>query len=830
MRHYVRHAETKGDTSPTGVERDLDLRIIDDIDRCITPVAQTIGYSKKETGVVEQIQSPTNLGVKDFPKSIDVQQKSITVRPFPKSSPKAFLEVRSDNELHQLSVVPHFPSCPPVNDRGAELETVLDLYIGQRTTRSMYYLVCEAANLATRQSFGLQSMEPLSCGSLNTLIRSRCPGINTPYIYFGQATSVTALHIEDAFLYSKNFCHAGWKLWLVVEPESRPSLESHLKQNFKASSASGSDFVRDLCILVAPWQLREWGIPFRVFIQGPGDLVVTYPKAYHQVLNLTDSLAEAVNFAPEDWELDEDYCFRNDSTAKTSGRVLSRAHFFPNEPAAEMPDMNKQRLSDRSRSSIVAAPKRKAAQTDNTVNVNSQRKRLRGNKEPASPLAMAKNNVSAGRESSSESTTGIDSDGPSVSIEMTPLPRSWTPYNRIDTTQSAGTMGTDRRSLMSDATAESLVPAELDDTESGMAAETFIHAASNGSDSNDVQVANTLLSLHDSAAKNYRKTQGHSSEMGSSPRVDTQDDADTMEQDVPLVLSMQARAASRGSGGLPRPSPDDEQPDATESQNMVELVAKNDIAQKADNNADDNESEKSEGEEDVPSQNLLEKYMPCLRKRIEATSGSSSMIDRVLSAGQGRGIASAICTQIIQFAGALATTRNMSHLRDILNMSTDLGGKDATCSREHAIARRLYKYTHRNLRAQCDIVELYRVLSDEIKKLSQALRTRRSKRAAKAAGIDPSIIDKYPPSQHTPNGEIATAKNRVFRKFVEGLFTDSQAKDRLLWIKNVFGRGQVLDALEDALGIKHGILLFPLWKSDEVTGFNFERCVFLELA
>lgn len=144
---------------------------------------------------------------------------------------------------------------------------------------------------------------------------------------------------------------------------------------------------------------------------------------------------------------------------------------------------------------------------------------------------------------------------------------------------------------------------------------------------------------------------------------------------------------------------------------------------------------------------------------------------------------------------------------------------------QHAIAR-LYKCTHRNLRAQCDIIELYRVLNDDTKKLSQAFRTKRSKKATKASGVDPSIMNKYPPSQHTPNGEVATAKNRVFGKFVEGLSTNSQAKDRLLWIKNIFGRGQVLIAFEDTLGTQYGILLFPLWKNDKVPGFNFERLVF----
>lgn len=825
MRHHVRHADIKCRTPFARDERNEDLKIIDNINVDLNPNAYDRGYSKKETGVVEQFLLPTNLGTTNFPRSIEVQQKCITIRPFPRSKTETFLEVKSDDEVHQTSVVPRFPPCPPVHETGTKLEHVFDQYISKRDTRSVYYLVCEAATLATRQSFGLQSIEPLSCGLLKTRIRSRCPGINTPYAYFGQASSVTALHIEDAFLYSKNFCHAGWKLWLVVRPESLPSLESHLKQVFKPRLASGSDFVRDLCVFLAPQQLREWEVSFEVFLQGPGDLIVTYPKAYHQVLNLTDSVAEAINFAPENWELDEDYSFRTDQTARTNGSALTRAHFFTSPSTEETLESNNQKTTNRSRSSVVATTKRRSAQSVMVADGDLQRKRPRVSKESATPIAIFKNNVPDDPESSSESTTGTDSDD-AAEEETTSISRPWTSSNRTDAARGTGVPAPNRRSSTSDASSDSSESALLDDGESGKAAEISARATPNTSDPDDVQVANTLLKLHGTATKDYTRTRDHISEIESPSHVNPQDEADASEYAVSVVVPMQARGAARGSDARPTPSPNNEQLASIELQKRAEHVITDEFTEEADDNADDNENEKSGEEEDPPSQNQLEKHMPCLRKRIEATSGSPNTIDQVISAGRGRGMASTICIQIIQFAGALATTKNMLHLRDTLNLSADLQGKDSNCSREHAIARRLYKYTHRNLRAQCDIIELYRVLNDDIKKLSQALRTKRSKKATKASGVDPSIMDKYPPSQHTPNGEVATAKNRVFRKFVEGLFTDSQAKDRLLWIKNIFGRGQVLDAFEDALGIKYGILLFPLWKSDEVTGFNFEKFVF----
>lgn len=45
----------------------------------------------------------------------------------------------------------------------------------------------------------------------------------------------------------------------------------------------------------------------------------------------------------------------------------------------------------------------------------------------------------------------------------------------------------------------------------------------------------------------------------------------------------------------------------------------------------------------MPSQGQLDKYMPWLRKRIEATRGSPKLIDQVISAGRRLDMTSTIC-------------------------------------------------------------------------------------------------------------------------------------------------------------------------------------------
>jgi len=57
--------------------------------------------------------------------------------------------------------------------------------------------------------------------------------------------------------------------------------------------------VRDNGAFIAPEQYKKWNIRYTLELHGPGDMIVTYPEAYHQVLNLTDTLAEAINFAPK---------------------------------------------------------------------------------------------------------------------------------------------------------------------------------------------------------------------------------------------------------------------------------------------------------------------------------------------------------------------------------------------------------------------------------------------------------------------------------------------------------------------------------------------------
>jgi jumonji domain-containing protein 2 len=54
-------------------------------------------------------------------------------------------------------------------------------------------------------------------------------------------------------------------------------------------------------MFLTPQLLIAEGIPFNTVKQCPGDYVVTFPGAFHIVVNAGTNVAEAVNFAFRNW-------------------------------------------------------------------------------------------------------------------------------------------------------------------------------------------------------------------------------------------------------------------------------------------------------------------------------------------------------------------------------------------------------------------------------------------------------------------------------------------------------------------------------------------------
>lgn len=228
------------------------------------------------------------------------------------------LRVRANFKVDRQPTDFVFFEHPTIDDWQEGLESYMNDFVTKCPCKNSFYFIGEVHNMSSRKRFGLADVTEPSAGILKDMFTRSHPGINTSYVYCGKKHSSSPLHVEDAWLYSKNIARAGWKLWLFINPHDRSKLEAKLAQVLKISKIPHSDFVRDNEVFIAPEQFKKWKIRYKLEMQGPGDMIITYPETYHQVLNLTDTLAEAINFAPTGWKLSSDYIFKNRSTSSTS--------------------------------------------------------------------------------------------------------------------------------------------------------------------------------------------------------------------------------------------------------------------------------------------------------------------------------------------------------------------------------------------------------------------------------------------------------------------------------------------------------------------------------
>ncbi|KAH0438426.1 JmjC domain-containing histone demethylation protein [Colletotrichum camelliae] len=151
----------------------------------------------------------------------------------------------------------------------------------------------------------------LTCGPhLEHLLEPKrhYPGITTPYFYLAKdGGTCTPMHIEDAGLPSVNMVRWGSpKVWLIIEPGSSRRFEELVASKATSRKTSGhrqalygrntcSQFIRHSNILFSRETLNDWGIKYSIAVCKPGELIVTLPYTYHQVVNLGTNLAESTN-------------------------------------------------------------------------------------------------------------------------------------------------------------------------------------------------------------------------------------------------------------------------------------------------------------------------------------------------------------------------------------------------------------------------------------------------------------------------------------------------------------------------------------------------------
>jgi len=170
-----------------------------------------------------------------------------------------------------------------------------------------YCFDIDVRTTTARESLGLPNSPiwPLKGNRLSET-KMRIPGIHWPYAY--QADDVFGapfvMHCEDGGLLSINYLHEGDKYWVAVPPEHANLLEEKFKgTNSPYHRSDCAQFLRHSATYFPTSTLDKWKISFKVVHQTRREAIITFCRVYHQGFSAGYTLAEAVNYADQEWDI-----------------------------------------------------------------------------------------------------------------------------------------------------------------------------------------------------------------------------------------------------------------------------------------------------------------------------------------------------------------------------------------------------------------------------------------------------------------------------------------------------------------------------------------------
>ncbi|KAI2633960.1 PLU-1-domain-containing protein [Xylaria nigripes] len=157
-------------------------------------------------------------------------------------------------------------------------------------------------NTYSTDPWNLNNM-PLHPDSLFRHIKTDISGMTVPWVYVGMIFSTFCWHNEDHFAYSINYQHFGaTKTWYGIPAEDTEKFENAMKEAVPELFETQPDLLFQLVTLLTPEHLKKAGVRVYALDQRAGQMVITFPQAYHAGFNHGFNFNEAVNFAPCDWE------------------------------------------------------------------------------------------------------------------------------------------------------------------------------------------------------------------------------------------------------------------------------------------------------------------------------------------------------------------------------------------------------------------------------------------------------------------------------------------------------------------------------------------------
>jgi hypothetical protein len=158
-----------------------------------------------------------------------------------------------------------------------------------------------------RKAAGLPCQSPIETLRGNQLHRTRHAilGIHTITKYEGSAGAPFAWHIDDCHTDAINYLYHGTKEWSVIPPADSGAAEKEFRKlvlSAKASDAGCHQFMRHDAVFGIGRMMES--APVRSFPQNAGELVFIYRDAYHSGYSKTYTVAEARNYAGDEWSIE----------------------------------------------------------------------------------------------------------------------------------------------------------------------------------------------------------------------------------------------------------------------------------------------------------------------------------------------------------------------------------------------------------------------------------------------------------------------------------------------------------------------------------------------
>jgi hypothetical protein len=137
------------------------------------------------------------------------------------------------------------------------------------------------------------SAHPFNLNNIPTLqeslfrhIKSDISGMMIPWLYVGMCFSTFCWHNEDHYTYSINYMHWGeTKTWYGIPASDAIQFEDTMRQAVPELFEHQPDLLFQLVTMLSPGRLVENGVKVVALDQRPGQLVVTFPQAYHAGFN-----------------------------------------------------------------------------------------------------------------------------------------------------------------------------------------------------------------------------------------------------------------------------------------------------------------------------------------------------------------------------------------------------------------------------------------------------------------------------------------------------------------------------------------------------------------